>query len=90
MLTLLLLGLVLRGCVLRPTTGIALERFNHGNNAAWLGIEWVNESHTEAEITALADGLQQRQIRTIFVYVSYLAPMERSKIPMPKPKLSCA
>jgi hypothetical protein len=31
------------------------------------------EPHTTAEIEALAADLQQRQIDTIFVYVSYLA-----------------
>jgi hypothetical protein len=73
------LGLVLiavavasRACVFRPATHYAGSHFNRGTNAAWLGVEWVNEPHSAQEIAALADDLDRRQIRYVFVYTSYL------------------
>ncbi len=63
---------VLRGCFFRPTTNFAGEHFNQGVNAVWLGVEWVNQAHDEAKITALANDLNQRQIRYVFAYTSYL------------------
>ncbi len=68
----LILISVLRGCVFRPATAYAGSHFNRGKNAVWLGVEWVNEAHTSAEIAALANDLRQRQIAFIFVYTSYL------------------
>lgn len=68
------LGVILRSCFLRPTLGFQGAYFNRGTNATWLGVEWVDESHSVEEITALTDTLSQRQIRDIFVYVSYLRP----------------
>ena len=72
--SLLVIVVVLRACFLRPGTNYTGSHFNHGHNAAWLGVEWSMEPHTTAEIEALAADLQQRQIDTIFVYVSYLKP----------------
>lgn len=40
----------------------------------WLGVEWVNEPHTESEIAAMARDLHQRQIRYVYAYASYLKP----------------
>jgi hypothetical protein len=68
------LAIILRGCFIRPGTNFAGEHFNRGHNAAWLGVEWSMEPHTAAEVAALAEDLQRRQIDTIFVYVSYLKP----------------
>jgi hypothetical protein len=69
----LLLSLIfLRGCVLRPATQYPGQHFNRGKNAVWLGVEWVHEPHSPAEITALAKELKQRQIVYVFVYTSYL------------------
>jgi hypothetical protein len=65
-------ALVARGCVFRPATDYPGSRFNRGTNAVWLGVEWVNEPHTPADIAALAHALQQRQMQTVFVYTSYL------------------
>ena len=65
---------VLRGCFLRPGTNYPGSHFNRGHNAAWLGVEWSMEPHNAAEIAKLAKDLQQRQIGTIFVYVTYLKP----------------
>jgi hypothetical protein len=70
----LVIVVVLRACVLRPSTDFPGSHFNRGHNAAWLGVEWSMEPHTTAEIAALAEDLQRRQIDTIFVYVSYLKP----------------
>src|SRR4051812_38612520 len=70
----LVLLTVLRGCVFRPATGYPGSHFNRGQNAVWLGIEWVDESHTSAEIAALASDLRARQIVYVFAYTSYLKP----------------
>jgi hypothetical protein len=72
--SLLVIVVVLRACFLRPGTNFPGSHFNQGQNAAWLGVEWSMEPHSTAEIAALAEDLQQRQIDTIFVYVSYLKP----------------
>ncbi len=69
-----MIAITLRGCFIRPGTNFAGEHFNRGHNAAWLGVEWSMEPHTAAEVAALAEDLQRRQIDTIFVYVSYLKP----------------
>ena len=42
------------------------------HNAAWLGVEWVNEVHAATEIAALATGLRSRHIGTAYVYTTYL------------------
>jgi hypothetical protein len=46
----------------------ALER------AAWMGVEWSMDVHSDAEIAALAAELQAHGIDYAFVYVSYLKP----------------
>jgi hypothetical protein len=69
--TMLLVG---RGCVFRPTASHDGAHYNQGANAAWLGIEWVNEVHSTADVEALAADLRKRQIRDAYVYVSYLRP----------------
>jgi hypothetical protein len=66
------LGLFLRGCVYRPTRGPTGGHFNQGKNAAWIGVEWASEPHTDREIARLADDLARRQIRTVFAYATYL------------------
>jgi hypothetical protein len=71
---LVLAVITLRGCVFRPATDFPGNHFNQGKNALWLGVEWVSEAHTPDEITALADDLQSRQIRYVFVYTSFLRP----------------
>lgn len=42
--------------------------------AAWIGIEWAMEPHTDAEIRQFAAELQARPIRYGYFYVSYLKP----------------
>lgn len=42
------------------------------HNAAWLGLEWVNQPNDDATIAQLADDLRTRHIDTVFVYASYL------------------
>lgn len=61
-----------RVCIFRPGTDHPGSYFNRGTNAAWLGIEWVNEAHSAQEIAALGSDLDRRQIRYVFVYTSYL------------------
>jgi hypothetical protein len=71
-MTILVIIIVGRGCIFRPATDFPGSHFNRGKNAAWLGVEWINEPHEEDEIIALADDLERRQIRYVLVYVSYL------------------
>lgn len=70
----LLLAVIGRGCVFRPSTHFPGAHFNRGKNATWLGVEWVNKSHSESEIAALGRDLRQRQIRSIYVFTTYLKP----------------
>ena len=63
-----------RGCIFRPATRYPGTYFNQGTNAAWLGVDWVNASHTATEITTLAENLRERRIHTVFVFTSYLHP----------------
>ncbi len=62
----------LRGCALRPASRYLGSHFNHGKNGMWLGVEWVNEPHADAEFVGLANDLARRQIRYVFVYTSHL------------------
>ena len=48
------------------------SHFNRGKNAAWIGVEWVNEAHNSQAIAALADDLATKQILYVFAYTSYL------------------
>jgi hypothetical protein len=73
-LALIGLGMILLGCSQRPAAVVPGAHFNQGANAAWLGAAWVSESHSTAEIGALADALGRNQIRHVFVYTSYLKP----------------
>lgn len=73
-LLVVIVGVFLRGCFLRPATSFPGAYFNHGANAVWLGIEWVNQAHSAAEILNLANILDKQQIRYVFVYTSYLKP----------------
>ena len=50
-------------------TGVTV---NSGANAAWLGVEWVHTLHSDEEIADLAAALRDRQINTVYVFVSYL------------------
>jgi hypothetical protein len=68
------LSLVLRGCLLRPATNHPGAYFNRNTNAAWLGVEWVNERHRREDIAALAESLNRQQIKYVFAYTSYLKP----------------
>ncbi|MGC8880554.1 MAG: glycoside hydrolase family 18 protein [Anaerolineae bacterium] len=72
--TLLSLAALGRGCIFRPATNFPGAHFNRSANAAWLGVEWVNEPHESHEITALANELDRREIRYVFVFASYLRP----------------
>ena len=71
---LILIAIALRACVLRPATTYSGSHFNTGRNAAWLGVEWSMEPHSPDQVAALAAELRDRQITTIYVYVSYLKP----------------
>lgn len=41
-------------------------------NALWLGTEWTYETHTDEEVAGLVAKLRERQIGTIYAYVTYL------------------
>jgi hypothetical protein len=64
--------LSVRGCVWRPGAQHSGAYFNRGQNAAWVSVDWSKDAHTPEEILALADGMDRHQVRTLFVYVSYL------------------
>jgi len=66
--------LAFRSCFLKTTTEHPGYHFNKGENAAWLGVEWVQDSHTTGEVEELANELRRQQIRYIFVFTSYLKP----------------
>jgi hypothetical protein len=69
----LLLGLMAgRLFIARPGTNHGGAHFNRGQNAVWLGVEWVNEPRTAAEFQQLGAHLTEHQIQDVFVYVSYL------------------
>ncbi len=40
----------------------------------WLGVEWSMDTHSAAEVTALAADLKLHEIEYVFVYTSYLKP----------------
>ena len=63
-----------KGCVFRPKSTYPGTHFNRGSNAAWLGVEWVNQPHQADEILTLTMDLAERQITTIYVYTSYYKP----------------
>src|SRR5258708_24483929 len=73
---LLLIGvlLALAGCAIRPSTQFPGKHFNRGKNAVWLGVEWSMDTHSAAEVTALAADLKLHEIEYVFVYTSYLQP----------------
>ncbi len=71
LLLLLSLVAVARACVFRPATTFPGSYFNHGANAVWLGVEWLDQPHGDDEITRLANDLARRQIRYVFAYTSY-------------------
>ena len=68
------LSVMLLGCLAWPVGIVPKTDFNKGDNATWLGVEWVSESHSAGEINALADALDWQQIKHVFVYTSYLKP----------------
>jgi hypothetical protein len=70
----MILAVVGRACIFRPATNYPGAYFNQGTNAVWLGVEWANEPHDTEDIIALANALNQRQVRYVFAYASYLKP----------------
>jgi hypothetical protein len=69
-----LAALFVRGCIWRPGTQQPGAYFNRGQNAAWVSVDWSKDAHTPEEIGALAAEMGRHQVRTLFVYVSYLKP----------------
>ena len=70
-----ILGVTLLGkFLMEPTHDLPGRYFNKGHNAAWLSVEWVNGDHDMQDVVALADELAQRQIKHVFVFVSYMKP----------------
>ncbi len=65
------LGLLARGCWLRPGTTHPGAHYNRDANAIWLGVEWVNEPRAEGEVAALAGRLARQGIRHVFVFTTY-------------------
>lgn len=43
-------------------------------NAIWLGLEWTHDVRDPVEITTLANQLRQREIGTVYAWVSWLQP----------------
>lgn len=72
-IVLLLILLVLcRACMWRPSDHFGGQYFNRGQNAAWLSVDWVNLPKSDTEISTLSDDLTHRQITYIFVFTTYL------------------
>lgn len=67
-----LILIFLRACLFRPGTSYPGSHFNQGQNAIWLGVEWVNEPQKPEAIKQLAEDLKRYHIRYVFVYASYL------------------
>lgn len=51
-----------------------LPEYYQALRAAWVGVTWVMDSHTDDEIQALAANLQAHHARYVFAYISYLKP----------------
>jgi len=60
--------------LMAPPNDLPGKHFNKGLNAAWLGVEWVNGDRDTRDIVALADELARRQMKYVFVFVSYMKP----------------
>ncbi|MCA9893000.1 MAG: hypothetical protein KC615_08445 [Anaerolineae bacterium] len=45
---------------------------NDLGRAIWLGVAWVNDSHSDEEIAELAAELRQNHVDTVYTYTSYL------------------
>lgn len=71
-IALLSLAAIGRGCIFRPAKNFPGPHFNRSANATWLGVEWVSKPHASGEISALAAELHRREIRYLFVFVTYL------------------
>jgi hypothetical protein len=62
-------------CLVAPSwTALLAQEYplSRSDNAAWLGIEWVNEPVDEMAIRSLASDLQRYGIRTVYVYTTYM------------------
>lgn len=46
--------------------------FNKGNNAVWIGHEWVGEYRSDGDIQQLIENLKKYQFNTVFVHVGPL------------------
>lgn len=44
----------------------------HLSRAAWIGIEWAMDAHSDADIRTFAEELTARRVRYAYFYVSYL------------------
>jgi hypothetical protein len=69
---LILIIVIGRGCLFRPSSDHPGSYFNQGTNAAWLSVDWVHTAHDPETITALANDLTRLQIPYLFVFTSYL------------------
>ncbi len=55
-----------------PPPPPVLPESYQAEKAAWLGVTWSMDAHTDSAVATLANDLQIHNITTIFVYVSYL------------------
>jgi hypothetical protein len=70
-----LIGVGLLGVIWQfrpPPPPPVLPASYRAEKAAWLGVTWSMDAHSDSEIATLANDLQTHEITTIFVYVSYL------------------
>jgi len=72
LMAILALALALLPFCCPPLPQSGLDKPVRLHNAAWLGVEWVDEPHAASEIVALADGLRAKYIDTLYVYTSYM------------------
>jgi hypothetical protein len=71
LLAIVVIIILVRGCAFRPETQYSGSHYNRGENAIWLGVEWVSALHSTAEVTALGYELTQHQIEYVFAYTTF-------------------
>ena len=64
--------LALLAALIRVPDNISDPACDLTGNAAWIGVEWVNEPPAPAAVSALSDDALRYGLNTLFVYTTYL------------------
>lgn len=70
--TTLVLASSIRGSIFHPMAEVSGTYLDKGANAVWAGVEWVNQPHSRDGIAGLANEFNQKGIKYIYVFVSYM------------------